>query len=74
MGQFLGWASYDIKWRCDHCGEECDPEDAHEHEDCEEEEVNNFKNYFSVGGITAPGKQIHDTTATLGGESGSFLQ
>ena len=38
MGQFLGWASYDIKWRCDHCGEECDPEEAHEHDDCEEED------------------------------------
>ena len=37
MGQFLGWASYDIKWRCEHCGEECDPEDVHEHDDCEEE-------------------------------------
>ena len=38
MGNFLGWASYDIKWRCEHCGEECDSEDAHEHDHCEEEE------------------------------------
>ena len=38
MGQFLGWASYDLRWRCVHCGEECDAEDAHEHDDCEEEE------------------------------------
>ena len=38
MGQFLGWASYDTKWRCEHCGDEYDPEDAHEHEHCEEEE------------------------------------
>ncbi len=36
--------------------------------------MNNFKNHFPMGGITASGKQIHDTTATLGGESGSFLQ
>ena len=35
--------------------------------------MNNFKSYSSVGGITAPGKQIDGTTATLGGESGSFL-
>ena len=37
MGNFLGWASYDIKWRCEHC-DEYDPEYAHEHEHCEEEE------------------------------------
>lgn len=73
MGNFLGWASYDIKWRCEHCGEKYDPEYAHEHEDCEEEEMNNFKNHFPMGGITASGKQIHDTSATLGRESGSLL-
>ena len=38
MGQFLGWASYDIKWWCEHCGDEYDPEDAHEHKHCGEEE------------------------------------
>ena len=38
MGQFLGWASYDIKWRCEHCGEEHDPEYAHEHKHCGEDE------------------------------------
>lgn len=38
MGQFLGWASYDLTLWCDHCGKEYDAEYAHEHEDCEEEE------------------------------------
>jgi hypothetical protein len=38
MGNFMGWLSYDLKLWCDHCGDEYDPEYAHEHEHCEEEE------------------------------------
>lgn len=38
MGNFLGWLSYDLKLWCDHCGDEYDPDYAHEHEHCEEEE------------------------------------
>ena len=38
MGQFLGWASYPLRFLCEHCGEECDLEDRHEHDDCEEED------------------------------------
>ena len=38
MGKFMCWLSYDLKLWCDHCGDEYDPEYAHEHEHCEEEE------------------------------------
>jgi hypothetical protein len=38
MNEFLGWASYDLKLLCDHCGQEYDAEYAHEHEHCREEE------------------------------------
>ena len=40
MGQFLGWASYDIKRWCPHCEEEYDhdPEYADEHRHCKEKE------------------------------------
>lgn len=40
MGEFLGWPTYDIKWRCEHCGEEHDPEDFIYHEHCEAEAEN----------------------------------
>ena len=34
---FLGYKSYPILWRCEHCGDEYDPEYHYEHEHCEEE-------------------------------------
>ena len=38
MGQFLGWASYDLWCYCPHCREEYDPDYEHEHDDCGEDE------------------------------------
>ena len=38
MGNFLGWASYDLWNWCEHCGEEYDPDYEHEHDDCGEDE------------------------------------
>ncbi len=59
--------------RCDHYGEEYNPEYAHEHKYCAEE-MNNFKGYSLVGGMTAPGNgESKDTSATLGRVSGSFF-
>lgn len=40
MGEFLGRPTYDIKWRCEYCGEEHDPEDFIYHEHCEAEAEN----------------------------------
>jgi len=37
MSEFLGWASYPLRFLCVHCGEECDLEFKHEHDECEEE-------------------------------------
>ena len=37
MSEFLGWASYPLRFLCVHCGEECDLEDKHEHDFCEED-------------------------------------
>lgn len=34
MGQFMGWASYDLKTRCEDCGEEGLIEDMDDHELC----------------------------------------
>jgi hypothetical protein len=38
MSEFLGWASYPLRFLCV-CGEECDLEDKHEHDECEEEDA-----------------------------------
>ena len=35
MGQFLGWASYDLKHYCKYCRDFYDEEESHEHEDCD---------------------------------------
>tara|TARA_Y100001951_G_scaffold95004_1_gene92002 strand:+ start:15 stop:167 length:153 start_codon:yes stop_codon:yes gene_type:complete len=35
MGQFMGWASYDLKTICVHCGETGPREDMEDHH-CEE--------------------------------------
>jgi len=32
MGQFMGWQSYDLKTRCEDCGEEGSREDMDDHE------------------------------------------
>jgi len=39
MSEFLGWSSYPLRFLCVHCGEECDSEDRHEHDNCEEEDA-----------------------------------
>ena len=31
-GQFLGWASYDVEWRCEICGEIGPKDDMFDHE------------------------------------------
>jgi len=36
MGQFLGWASYDISYYCPYCDEFYEQEDEHEHENCDD--------------------------------------
>ena len=38
MGEFLGWASYDIKSFCPHCNEFY--EEDYEHEDCNGNDIN----------------------------------
>ena len=35
MGQFLGWASYDLPHYCKYCRDFYDEEESHEHEDCD---------------------------------------
>ena len=40
-GSFLGYASYQLMWRCEYCGETCEKEYAYEHEHCEGEQEQN---------------------------------
>jgi len=42
-GSFLGYASYPLMWRCEHCGETCEKEYAYEHEHCGEDKNDNRK-------------------------------
>jgi len=44
MGEFLGWASYDLEMWCDGCKCWYDREYQHEHQDCEEEQEDENEN------------------------------
>lgn len=40
MGEFLGWASYDISYYCEECDEFYEEEDKNEHKDCDDCNIN----------------------------------